>query len=335
MKRLDVLVICALTFCLPSFALAQVFSTPLEFDHFGRMFLEGNPDHLGVDLMNGIGTAVYACGTGKVHRYEPSIAGYGGCDGQAGEVLFLKLQKNDGSTCVVQYGHVRNVPERLKSPNASVTKGEYLGELANYDPCCGGGGSCPHLHYGVWNSEENLPNEGWGYGNQGHWVEPFEFTARQNADWYVQDRGLHSVFGHYKNDPHWYHAWTEAFRAHPKNFDGTAKNCLIQEFEGGPWGGSVVYDPVGGGRRAYIVGWWQWSAWMDLGLNCGSCPHPDGHSGSSGEGGPNSCLGMPITNSYLSGPNWRQDFQKGYILDDQVWCYPSRAPGWASDDSWH
>ena len=74
--------------------------------------------------------------------------------------------------------------------------------------------------------------------------------------------------------------------------DGTAKNCYLAMNNGGsnPTAG-IVYDALGGALYAYAVGWDKWEIWNVLDPDCDDTPE-------SREGGPNSCLGMPITNSY-------------------------------------
>ncbi|MFA5135413.1 MAG: FG-GAP-like repeat-containing protein [Patescibacteria group bacterium] len=129
---------------------------------------------------------------------------------------------------------------------------------------------------------------------------------------------------------HWYHNYI--ISSQDKFFsDGTPKNCYVQGYVGrsGGYGydGAVVYDALGGARSAYVVGWDQWDVWHEL------LPYGDYHF-DPGDGGPNSSLGMPITNSYWTGSVWRQDFQKGYLSygtvhgygDDGALC----APGWST-----
>jgi len=116
--------------------------------------------------------------------------------------------------------------------------------------------------------------------------------------------------------------------------DGTAKNCYLSMNNSGqnPTAG-IVYDALGGALYAYTVGWEQWSIWNGLDPDCEQTPE-------SREGGPNSCLGMPITNLYraIEGQEiWRQDFQKGYIENGSIKGYTKAvcAPGWASGEIWN
>lgn len=128
----------------------------------------------------------------------------------------------------------------------------------------------------------------------------------------------------------WYHAYNPNSLY---NGDGTSKNCYRAIYDGGNDEAVIVYDALGGARHAYVVGWEKWSIWDNLGVSCGSCPQPAGSDGPSGQGGPNSCLGMPLTNSYQISANpeiWRQDFQKGLIYNGEIHCYVHCAPGWTS-----
>ncbi len=129
---------------------------------------------------------------------------------------------------------------------------------------------------------------------------------------------------------HWYHNYV--ISSQDKFFlDGTPKNCYIQGYVGrsGGYGydGAIVYDALGGAKSAYVVGWQQWDTWHEL--------LPYGHyQFNPGDGGPNSSLGMPITNSYWTGSVWRQDFQKGYLTYGTVHAYGEDGaqcgPGWST-----
>ncbi len=104
--------------------------------------------------------------------------------------------------------------------------------------------------------------------------------------------------------------------------DNTARRCYRQNYSGGAWGScAIVYDGLGGARKAYTVRTGFWANGQDP---------PNGWSQ---VGGPQSDLGMPITNEYgQDGSNRRQDFQKKYLYFNGSTVsanpYPHGGPGW-------
>jgi hypothetical protein len=115
--------------------------------------------------------------------------------------------------------------------------------------------------------------------------------------------------------------WYDYNATDPFNPDHTSKNCYVAVATGQP--GAIVHDVFGSARQSFYVGWWPWDHWAHMGWNCGSCPNPAGDQ-ATGQGGPFSCLGMPITNLYRKTPTsnyGRQDFQRGYIIDGVIYCY--------------
>lgn len=112
----------------------------------------------------------------------------------------------------------------------------------------------------------------------------------------------------------WYNAWNQndLYRS-----DKTPKNCVIQHLNGGYWWDSaIVYDGLGGARRAYVLHSGFWINWTN-------------------NGGPLCWLGMPVTDEYSQGTGKaRQDFQRGYFYYNQganpqisFNHYPVCAPG--------
>lgn len=97
----------------------------------------------------------------------------------------------------------------------------------------------------------------------------------------------------------------------------SGNDCLTRRYAGGAFGScAIVYDALGGARKAYIVRNGFWSTW-------------------NGQGGPQSSLGLPITNEYAQGGSTsRQDFKSGYLYWNgstvSVNNYPHCAPGWTS-----
>lgn len=112
----------------------------------------------------------------------------------------------------------------------------------------------------------------------------------------------------------WYNAWNpnDLYRS-----DKTPKNCVIQHLNGGFWWDSaIVYDGLGGARRAYVLHSGFWVSWTN-------------------NGGPLCWLAMPVTDEYSQGTGRaRQDFQRGYLYYRQgnnpeitFNSYPVCAPG--------
>lgn len=108
--------------------------------------------------------------------------------------------------------------------------------------------------------------------------------------------------------------------------DGRAKTCYWKRYENsrnGWYRSGIVYDALGGARRAYTIrtGFWEETVGQT------------GGDGWSEIGGPTSSLGMPITNEYATTYGARQDFQRGYLkfqngnVTKQLTAY---TPGWTS-----
>ncbi len=99
---------------------------------------------------------------------------------------------------------------------------------------------------------------------------------------------------------HWYfrpYEYSRRYRA-----GNIPENCYAQAWSGGSYSDcAIVYDALGGGRRAYTI---------KLGFY-----HDGNGDGWNDLNGPRSSLGMPITNEYNleSADHRRQDFQTGYL----------------------
>ncbi|MDD5039984.1 MAG: T9SS type A sorting domain-containing protein [Patescibacteria group bacterium] len=149
-----------------------------------------------------------------------------------------------------------------------------------------------------------------------------------NRNPYGWPQSPNTAFGSSIGSVGWYHPFpTYAYNTYDN--DLAAANCQRAIHSSGQ--AAIVYDALGGAMYAYCVGWEKWTTWDNLSVSCGL-------NGSSGQGGPNSCLGMPITNSYKvssSPEKWRQDFQKGYIVNGTISGYQTCAPGWSSGEIWN
>lgn len=162
-------------------------------------------------------------------------------------------------------------------------------------------------------------------------VETRKTTPLNNRNPYGFPLSPQTVSGGFKATYWWYDfTVTPAYQS-----DWTSRNSYVAVATGQP--GAIVHDVLGSARQSFYVGWWPWDHWAHMGLNCGSCPNPAGTQVTTGQGGPYSCLGMPITNLYQTSPssnNWRQDFQRGYIIDGVIYCYDhiqQFTPGWTQN----
>ncbi|OGY52884.1 MAG: hypothetical protein A3B15_01805 [Candidatus Buchananbacteria bacterium RIFCSPLOWO2_01_FULL_45_31] len=158
-------------------------------NYFGRYNLLGNNKwHLGDDASAIAGTNVYAIGNGIVRHaaYHPPSYDANGLlvSRNYGGMYIIEHDVNGEKTCAL-YVHM-NFATFAKNEGQEVTKGEYLGQIGNYDQ---NGGWPEHFHFGIRKGEypEN-PNEyiygDWifsGYtANQSvldYWHNPSDFIA--------------------------------------------------------------------------------------------------------------------------------------------------------------
>ncbi|RJO59136.1 T9SS C-terminal target domain-containing protein, partial [Candidatus Parcubacteria bacterium] len=161
-------------------------------------------------------------------------------------------------------------------------------------------------------------------------IESRKTTVLNNQNPYGFWQSPQTVSGGFNATYWWYdYTTTEAYNA-----DHTSKNCYVATATG--QSGAVIHDVYGSANQSFYVGWWPWDHWKGMGWNCGACPNPAGDQ-VFGQGGPISCLGMPITNLYRPTPSenyGRQDFQRGYIINGVIYCYDHIThftPGWTID----
>ena len=130
--------------------------------------------HIGEDYDANENDPVYAIADGTVWFYDANATCYGGGNGttcacEPGVVLFIRHRKADGTYFIAQYGHIKNVPTALRyaGRNASgpaVSAGQHIADIAVFAPCRDCSSRCDHLHLGWWDSQNDIPNSGWGYG---------------------------------------------------------------------------------------------------------------------------------------------------------------------------
>ncbi|MFA5052300.1 MAG: T9SS type A sorting domain-containing protein [Patescibacteria group bacterium] len=123
---------------------------------------------------------------------------------------------------------------------------------------------------------------------------------------------------------HWYHAYD------PGNLyrgGQVPNNCYVQNWGGGPYANcGIVYDALGGARRAYTVrtGFW-YNGQTGLG------------QGWAKQGGPTSWLGMPISNEVINPSGYAEQFFVGGYYRWMGACQANYwnvcSPGW-TDHGW-
>lgn len=260
-----------------------------------------------------------------------------------GKVHTAKNDGDWGNTVVIDCDHggyfrTAHHQQLFVQVGQPVVQGQVIGTCGNT-----GYSSGPHIH-AQWQNAPDHDADSYSLNDVGN---PQTGDNVVSGNQYIFDRARSA--GYYDFNPWSYHGDSQlpdtAFGApnqwgihlyHDWNSNSlytrynNAKNCYVLNYEGGAYDGAIVYDALGGARRAYIVGWDQWLGWHEL--------PPDGDSTwNPGEGGPNSWLGMPITNSYYSTNNqWCQNFQRGYMCQTGAYAYPagSVAPGQRWDGIW-
>lgn len=209
-----------------------------------------------------------------------------------------------------------------------IKKGELVevGQVVGFCGCTPGGQYCtgPHLHYGHYIKDANQVFQSQlitsidgqtviqGSNATSKNIAPLEreFNAIGASNYGTlinRDNTYQGV--------RWFFPYNPATLYRSQNF---AANCYIQEWHNGVWNESaIVYDALGGARKAYTV-------------RTGFLTDPQGWRN---RGGPNSDLGMPITNEYAYEGGARQDFQGGYLkyVSGQGVSvhYLPNMPGWA------
>ncbi|MBI5037728.1 MAG: VCBS repeat-containing protein [Candidatus Kerfeldbacteria bacterium] len=323
--------------------------------------------HLGEDVAAPAGTPVFACANGQVKeaRLSADEQGYG----YGGIVVIEHYTGTEHVTSITGHMYASTL---AVSPGQEVHRGQLIGFVATYNY---NGHWGEHVHFGIHKGSYQTGTScagGWVYAGydangctQDNWYVPSEFIVGHAVE-YRKENGLNDrnpygwtqtpdqAFGDEATpagalyEIGWYHYYNQENPANLYSADNTAKNCYRALYLNGPDDAAIVYDVLGGARRAYVVGWEKWQIWDQLeddldNLNppkscpTGDCYNSTSCDGPSGEGGPNSCLGMPLTNSYETAQGsgvWRQDFQKGYIQNGSIYCYTSCSPGWTDGEVW-
>ena len=193
------LLVMCITLALAAFdeVAATGFSNPLAAMTVVQPFGGSGGTHIGTDLDGTAGDAIYAIADGQVCFYDGSATAYGGGSGNCardGAVLFVRHRKSNGDYFIAQYGHIQNVSSAFQQITTytengpSVSQGQKIAEIGVYTPkrdCSLG--RADHLHFGIWDSNNSIPMNSWGYSSdpcwtnpQGCWFDPMTFLVNEN-----------------------------------------------------------------------------------------------------------------------------------------------------------
>jgi murein DD-endopeptidase MepM/ murein hydrolase activator NlpD len=134
-------------------------------------------NHLAQDYPAFVGDSVRAVADGQVYRVYSSIDGFGGFNpiteqSRNGPAIVVRHKKRDGSVFFALYGHT----------SSNVTEGEFvrgnqvIGTVQDY--LYGPEDNIqhwPHLHFGIWDAEDNFPTVQLGYGPDRDFIDPVHF----------------------------------------------------------------------------------------------------------------------------------------------------------------
>ncbi len=140
---------------------------------FDREWHGDNTNHLAQDYPAFVGDSVRAVADGQVHRIYDSIGGFGGGNpSRNGPAIVVKHKKRDGTIFFALYGHISS----SLSQGDFVRGNEVIGTVQDY--LYGSGNNTqhwPHLHFGIWDAENNFPTTNLGYGTDRSFVNPVPF----------------------------------------------------------------------------------------------------------------------------------------------------------------
>ena len=136
---------------------------------YDREWHGDNTNHLGQDYPAYVGNDVRAVADGKVYAVYDSIGGFGGGNpSRTGPAIVIKHKKKDGTIFFALYGHTSS----NLSENSFVEGNEIIGQVEDY---IYGSEHWPHLHFGIWDAEDNFPTIQLGYGSDRNFVNPVPF----------------------------------------------------------------------------------------------------------------------------------------------------------------
>ncbi|MBI4092929.1 MAG: peptidoglycan DD-metalloendopeptidase family protein [Candidatus Kerfeldbacteria bacterium] len=226
---------------------------------------------------------------------------------------YVVIHQTDGR--YVRLAHFMEVFVRL---HERVYRGQVVGRLGN-----SGYSSGYHTHL-QWQSSIHGSSIQASFADVGVPVEDGNYTS-QNAgifDLEYNSMGKDATYGSVLIGIGWV---TPYDYTNPYYADGRARTCFWQRYQnnsGGWYRSGIVYDALGGARKAYTVRTGFWEETVDV---------PGTGDGWSENGGPQYWLGSPITNEYTWNGIARQDFQRGYLKyenGDVTAHYLASTPGW-------
>ncbi len=223
-----------------------------------------------------------------------------------------------------QYGLEAHLSQIFVKVNEPVLQGQVVASLGNADGYYANGA---HIHYqrqtGATPNAVSVASTFQEAGN------PVDGSVSQSTNDGAFTRefaamGGQSAFGAVTIDI----GWTTAFNTNTRYFssDGRAQTCYWKRYasSGGGWYRSgIIYDALGGARKAYTIHTGFWEETVDT----------PGGDGWSEDGTKIATLGMPLTEEYSWSGGTRQDFQRGYLQyasGDVTVHSLTNSPGWTS-----
>lgn len=140
---------------------------------FDREWFGDGENHLGWDYPGAVDQSVGVMADGIVVKVGEE-GGFGGCDGQRGPYIFVRHKKENGQDYYALYGHLTPTVQE----NQRLQRGETVGKITTFWGCRKQNASnqnWPHLHLGIWDSENTYPSNALGYGSVRLFVNPEVF----------------------------------------------------------------------------------------------------------------------------------------------------------------
>lgn len=158
---------------------------------FNREWHGHGTNHLGKDYPAVVGDSVRAVADGQVHLFNDSMPGFGGTKpSRKGPAIVVRHMKRDGTIFFALYGHVSS----NFSQGDFVRGNQVIGTVEDYlhgpEPKPD---HWPHLHFGIWDAENDFPTRRLGYGTDRSFVDPVPFLENTQYRVMIIQRFLHLI----------------------------------------------------------------------------------------------------------------------------------------------
>lgn len=139
---------------------------------YDREWHGDSTNHLAKDYPAFVGDNVLAISRGQVVKILTNSTGFGGSNpSQPGGAIVMLHTKANGNNFFALYGHV-NATAGLNVDDV-VEKGQVIGTVGNYFVGTDSGvQNWSHLHFGIWDAQDNFPTSQLGYGEDRSFVNP-------------------------------------------------------------------------------------------------------------------------------------------------------------------